>query len=78
MAIQVIGMPEKFWVVTAPTNVSELRDICFECTFDSLMLQTMGGLRADDIVVISADAELAKKVAEKILKKRDAGSTGPW
>ena len=43
------GMPEKFWVVTKPSPVSELADVCFPCTFERLLLQGQGGLDEDDI-----------------------------
>ena len=29
------GLPEQFWVVTKPSPVSTLEDICFACTFGS-------------------------------------------
>jgi hypothetical protein len=64
------GLPENFWVVTQPTPVSELNDICFACTFGRLMLQALGGLAAADIVGIFADENEAKKLAEKLLGEK--------
>ena len=48
--MKIHGMPEKFWVVTTPSPVSELADVCFPCTFERLLLQGRGGLHEDEIV----------------------------
>jgi hypothetical protein len=61
------GLPEKFWVVTRPSRVSELGDICFQCTFKRLMLQTRGGLHEHEIIGIFSDEAEAKRVARKLL-----------
>jgi hypothetical protein len=61
------GMPEKFWVVTKPSPVSELADVCFPCTFERLLLQGRGGLDEDDIVSVHADENEAKKAAMRLL-----------
>ena len=45
--VNILNTP--FWVVTKPSPVSELVDICFECTFARLQLQYLGGLRPADI-----------------------------
>jgi len=37
--IRVVGMPERFWVVTTPTANSELGDICFGFDFVAFVLQ---------------------------------------
>jgi hypothetical protein len=42
--MKIIGLPERFWVVTRPSEGSELVDVCFPCTFGRLLLQGRGGL----------------------------------
>jgi len=65
--MQVVGMPEKFWVVTTPTPNSELGDICFDSDFRQFALQVRGGLDVDDIVGIYADEQAAKATATKLI-----------
>jgi hypothetical protein len=65
--MKVHGMPEKFWVVTKPSPVSELADVCFPCTFERLLLQARGGLNEDDIIAVHADEGEAKKAALRLL-----------
>jgi hypothetical protein len=67
--MKVHGMPETFWVVTKPSPVSELADICFACTFERLLLQARGGLNEDDIIAVHADEGEAKKAALRLLGK---------
>ena len=61
------GLPETFWVVTKPTEVSALDDICLACTFERLLLQGRGGLHEDDIAAIFADETEAKETARTLL-----------
>ena len=61
------GLSEKFWVVTKPSPVSELGDICFACTFERLMTQVRGGLNEDEIMGIYADEGEAKDAAMRLL-----------
>jgi hypothetical protein len=61
------GLPETFWLVTKPSPVSELGDVCFPCTVGELMLRTLGGLQADDIVGVYADENQAKEAAKRSL-----------
>ena len=65
--MKVHGMPETFWVVTTPSPVSELADVCFPCTFERLLLQGRGGLHEDEIVGIYAEENEAKKAAMRLL-----------
>ena len=65
--MQLHGLPELFWVVTKPSPVSELGDICFQCTYGQLMRQTLGGLHEDDIIAIYADETEAKEQAKALL-----------
>ena len=65
--MQLHGLPERFWVVTRPTEASEMGDICFSCTVESLMQQARGGLRQADIVGIYDDEDLAFEMARKLL-----------
>jgi hypothetical protein len=61
------GLPETFWVVTRPSQVSTLDDICFACNFERLMLQTRGGLSEDEIAGIYAEEGEARKAAARLV-----------
>jgi hypothetical protein len=61
------GLPEHFWLVTKPSPVSVMGDICFQCTFAQILLQGRGGLHEDDIVGVYADESEAKKAASELL-----------
>jgi hypothetical protein len=61
------GLSNTFWVVTKPSPVSELGDICFACTFKQLMNQSRGRLHEQDIIGIFADEAEAKQMAMKLL-----------
>ena len=71
--MKISGLPERFWVVTRPSEVSELVDILFPCTFERLLLQGRGGLTEDEIVGIYADEDKAKEAAAKLLGERGGG-----
>ena len=65
--MQLKGIPERFWVVTRPTEVSDLADICFSCTVERLMGQARGGLRQSEIVGIYDKEQQAMNVAKTLL-----------
>jgi hypothetical protein len=65
--MNIYGLPETFWVVTKPSPVSVVGDICYESTFAQLLLQARGGLHEDDIVGVYADEIEAKKAAAELL-----------
>jgi len=65
--MQLHGLPERFWVVTRPDEASEVGDVCFSCTVESLMHKAKCGLRQGDIVGIYDDEELALEMARKLL-----------
>ena len=65
--MKIEGLPEKFWVVTKPSPVSTLTDVCFACTFPELMNQVRGGLKEDDIVGIYEDEDDARLAARELL-----------
>ncbi len=69
------GLPETFWVVTKPSPVSDLGDICFPCTYGRLLLQARGGLHEDEIVGIYADETEAKKAATALLDESPVNTT---
>lgn len=52
-----------FYVVTKPTKVSVIDDICFESTFEGLQKQFAGGLKFEDIVGIYDNKDEAKQKA---------------
>lgn len=83
--MKIVGMPEKFWVVTTPTANSELGDICFACDFRQFALQIRGGLEIGRVVGIYAIEDDAKATATKLLaafdEQADADSVthpSPW
>ena len=60
------------WIVTRPTRLSTLADICFETTLpDGLYNQFMGGLHPFNIVGCYISAEDAKREAERLLAVRN-------
>ena len=67
--MRIHGLSSTFWVVTKPSRVSELGDICFACTFRQLMTQTRGGLHEQDIVGVYADEAEARRMAMELLGK---------
>ena len=67
--MKIHGIPEKFWVVTKPSPVSEMEDICFAYTFERLLRQGRGGLQEDEIAGIHADEGEATDAALRLLGK---------
>jgi len=67
--MEIRGMPEQFWVVTKPSPVSQLWDICFAVTFGGLMNQVRCVLTEDEIAGIYADEDQAKDAAMRLLGK---------
>jgi hypothetical protein len=59
------------WIVTMPTSVSELADICFSCTVPKLRDQFLGGLDSDQIVGVYANEATAKRLAVSLLESRN-------
>lgn len=57
-----------FWVVTKPTEESELSDICFLTDIYGLQKQFRGGLNADSIIAFYVAEQDAKLVAKELLK----------
>ena len=70
--MRIEGIPERFWIVTNPTQDSELDDCCFDCSFKKFALQIRGGLEIEEIVGIFADEEDAKATASKLIEERRA------
>ena len=62
----------RFWVVTLPTDLSELNDILFETDLLGIMRQTLGGLKEEDIAGIYCDHDTALACACKLLVNRIA------
>ena len=63
----------EFWVVEKPSTSATLDDICFKC--DNVMYfarQVVGGLKPEDVKGVFVKEAKAKKLAEKLLKARDA------
>lgn len=56
-----------FWVVTYPTKISTIDDICFRCTPQEFIRQAKGGLEEDNIVAVYEDEFSAKEKAEFLL-----------
>jgi hypothetical protein len=60
----------KVWVVTAPTEVSELGDILFESRIGEMMLQARGGLDPDDVLMVTKNKSKANAYAQKVVANR--------
>ena len=60
----------KFWVVTYPTENSELADIVFDADVFDFHLQIAGGLTGDEIEGLYNNKAKAMKVAKKLLEDR--------
>ena len=73
--MKIQGLPAHFWVVTTPTPLSGLGDICFRCDFAQFALQVRGGLNENEIVGIYADQQAAAQEAEHLLKAMQVGSS---
>jgi hypothetical protein len=58
---------KKFWVVTTPTKLSTLNDICFETTVKGMMIQSLGGLKSGEIRGIFKTRDVARIYAEELL-----------
>lgn len=58
----------QFWIVTEPTKVSTLADICFECDIGELALQFRGGLEISKIVGVFKNGDDAKRFTNNLLK----------
>lgn len=61
---------KQFWVVTKPTLISTLDDICFVCYFHRFAQQIRGGLEMDQVAGIFTDEQEAKGEAERLLVQR--------
>jgi len=61
----------KFWVVTKPTEFSEIGDIFYESNIADIALQIFkGGLNISDIMLITKSKSKAEKLAKELLDKR--------
>ena len=63
----------EFWVVEKPSTSATLDDVCFKC--ENVMYfarQVAGGLKPEDVKGVFVKEAKAKKLAEKLLKARDA------
>jgi len=72
MKVEYKGVPKTFWVVSSPTQSSEMGDILFEATFMSFAYTVRGGLDPKDIVGVYARESDARERADEELSKRTA------
>lgn len=75
MTIDELG---SFWVVTRPTKMSTIVDICFEATTRKLMLQALGGLRPADVLGVYKSEDRARKAARFFLDAAGAPVPGSY
>lgn len=61
---------DSLWVVTTPTEDSELADICFQATARDLIYQGLGGLAPDEVEGSFSDGNVAHAFARRLLKNR--------
>ncbi len=59
----------KFWVVVMPSEKSVKRDILFRSDLEEIHDTLNGGLKFDEIELITHDKEEAEEMAEKLLKR---------
>jgi hypothetical protein len=64
-----------FWVVTYPTDISELIDICFESNVVNMMYQTKGGLNPEEVVGVFKREREAKDFASELLRDHNKRSS---
>lgn len=57
----------KFWIVTMPSKVSMIGDICFATDIIRLFNQVRGGLKEEEIRVITKDKSFAESAARKLI-----------
>lgn len=68
-----LGIPcdvPAFFVVTKPTPNSRIEDIVFEADPTSLINQLRGGLKYEEIALITTDQQKAMELATKVLSKK--------
>lgn len=53
----------EFWVVTEPSKNSTLDDILFSTDVFGFVLQFKGGLRGEEILIVTPDFKKAEKIA---------------
>ena len=70
--MQIVGLPQKFWVVTQPSPNSMLGDFCFECDFRRYALQVRGGLDVGSIKGIFAEQKDAEAFAGSLVDDNGA------
>ena len=63
--------------VTAPAEQSVVQDILFETNIAYLMNQTRGGLREEDILMLTKDGNKARTYAERLLGTKIKTKTFP-
>lgn len=63
---------ETIWVVTKPSDVSEMADICWSIDLQGLASQFKGGLNPEDIVAMFDNEAEAKALATQLLASRGA------
>lgn len=65
--MKIVGLAQKFWVVTQPSANSPLGDFCFECDFRRFALQVRGGLDEASIKGIFAEQKDAEAFAGSLI-----------
>lgn len=61
---------KNFWLVTKPTRLSVMVDICFETDIQGLAQQVKGGLKAEEIHGMYTDEQEARRIAQGLLDSR--------
>jgi conjugative relaxase-like TrwC/TraI family protein len=68
LPMEVVGMPQSFWLVAMPTQTSQIDDICSETNFTRLADQVTNGLRPREIVGVYADKNVAFSTASLLIE----------
>ena len=68
LPMEVVGMPQSFWLVAMPTHTSQIDDICRKTNFTHLADQVTNGLRPREIVGVYADKNVAFSTASRLIE----------
>lgn len=66
---------ETIWIVTKPSDISEMVDICWDTDLQGLARQFVGGLKPEDIVAMFDSESEAVQLADKLLAQRQGSKT---
>jgi len=72
------NVPREFWVVAKPSdawdyeflsNYLEISDICYRTSYRTLIAQSLGGFRPEELLGVFREEQEAKQFARSVLKE---------